>query len=52
MSKQPENRGTACKPEGLSLRRRTYEVGMRTLLYVGAGITCALLVFCTAAFPT
>ena len=45
MSKQPENRGTACKPEGLSLRRRTYEVGMRTLLYVGAGITCALLVF-------
>lgn len=45
MSKQPENRRTACKPEGLSLRRRTYEVGMRTLLYVGAGITCALLVF-------
>ena len=29
--------------KGLSPRRRTYEVGMRGLLYLSAGITCLLL---------
>ena len=31
--------------KGLSPRRRTYEVGMRGLLYLSAGITCLLLLF-------
>ena len=31
--------------KGLSPRRRTYEVGMRGLLYLSAGITCLLLRF-------
>ncbi len=33
------------KKEGLSPRRRAYEVGMRTLVYTAAGLVVALLVF-------
>ncbi|MGE4354550.1 MAG: phosphate ABC transporter permease PstA [Oscillospiraceae bacterium] len=33
------------KSKGLSLRRRTYELSMRTLIYLSAGLTCALLIF-------
>ena len=32
-------------PQGLSARRRVYDVGMRTLIYVAAAIVVALLVF-------
>ena len=30
-------------PQGLSARRRVYDVGMRTLIYVAAAIVVALL---------
>ena len=38
--------------KGLSPRRRTYEVGMRGLLYLSAGITCLLLLFSSATSST
>lgn len=38
-----EKRPSVCEP--LSSRRRTYEIVMRALLYVSAGLICALLVF-------
>ena len=31
--------------QGLSPRRKAYDITMRTLLYVSAAIICALLVF-------
>ncbi len=39
----PQAQGIA--PQGLSARRRVYDVGMRTLIYVAAAIVVALLVF-------
>ncbi len=39
---QKSRRGAA---QGLSARRRIYNVGMRTLIYIAAAIVVALLVF-------
>ena len=38
--------------KGLSPRRRTYEVGMRGLLYLSAGITCLCSSFSSATSST
>ena len=35
----------AVKAQGLSPRRRAYEIGMRTLIYLAAGLVVALLLF-------
>ena len=39
------NRESASITQGLSARRRAYDIGMRALLYVSAIIICALLAF-------
>ena len=51
---QKSRRGAA---QGLSARRRIYNVGMRSLIYIAAAIVVALLVFllaisCTGGCPT
>ena len=36
---------SVAKASGLSPRRRAYEIGMRTLIYLAAGLVVALLIF-------
>ena len=46
MTGNKENRqAQGSAPQGLSTRRRVYNIGMRTLIYVAAAIVVALLVF-------